>query len=147
MQHCTPPSRRSASLHCALEHAADVFPVFQYELGGTWLDDRHTGPWTQHDTARYLVKLGYDLYLMGHYDTRPVLLPVDPKAFDEASCYEGVVRKVPQGALRNEMLGVLLVDLEADPILLHRRSSVLQELPRPVHVVAHAPDLRMINFA
>jgi len=41
------------------------FPIFQYELGGTWADSRRTGPWTQFSLAFYLELLGYDIYIMG----------------------------------------------------------------------------------
>ena len=38
-----------------LETHRDTFPVFQYELGGTWKDARSSATnWTQADLAAYL---------------------------------------------------------------------------------------------
>ena len=49
-----------------LETNRQMFPLFQYELGGTWSDSRHdTGQWGQYGIAMYLKALGYALYLMG----------------------------------------------------------------------------------
>ena len=48
-----------------LEQNVDKFPMFQVELGGTWIDKRHSGNWTQGDLAEYLENLGYDLFLLG----------------------------------------------------------------------------------
>ena len=44
------------------------FPMFQYELGGTWAerDNRHgRDPWTQYTTAYWLESLDYDLFMVG----------------------------------------------------------------------------------
>lgn len=73
-----------------LETNAPKFPVFQYELGGTWADSRRTGPWTQFTMAFYLELLGYDLYLMGTVHGNAVLLRVGPEFFRYSSAnYEG----------------------------------------------------------
>ena len=48
-----------------LETNAAMFPVFQYELAGTWVDGRHATRWTQYDLALYLERLGYKLFLIG----------------------------------------------------------------------------------
>jgi FkbM family methyltransferase len=57
---------------------AERFPIFQYELGGTWADSRRTGPWTQFSLAFYLELLGYDIYIMGLIDGHPALLRTAP---------------------------------------------------------------------
>lgn len=67
-----------------LERHADMFPVFQYELGGTWTDARHTGNLNQTGTAEYLTRLGYRLYIMG---AGGKLMPVDVKFFEKAKCH------------------------------------------------------------
>jgi FkbM family methyltransferase len=64
-----------------LETNADRFPLFQYELGGTWADSRRSGPWTQFTTALYLEMNGYDVYLIGSKDGQPALLPTPPEFF------------------------------------------------------------------
>ena len=45
---------------------AKRFPLFQYELGGTWghHDPRHNNDWTQGRAAGYLQNAGYELYLV-----------------------------------------------------------------------------------
>jgi FkbM family methyltransferase len=46
-----------------------AFPLFQFELGGTWArrDKRNGGdPWSQIDAAVYLEDLGYELFLVGN---------------------------------------------------------------------------------
>ena len=48
-----------------LEQNVHKFPMFQVELGGTWVDGRHSTDWTQGDLAEYLENLGYDLFLLG----------------------------------------------------------------------------------
>ena len=48
-----------------LEGRRSAFPVMQYELGGTWADQRKVGHWTQGDAARYLEELGYEIYVIG----------------------------------------------------------------------------------
>lgn len=49
-----------------LESHAKRFPLFQYELGGTWghHDPRHGHDWTQERAASYLKDAGYELYLV-----------------------------------------------------------------------------------
>merc|ERR1719487_1247246 len=69
-----------------LEKLKTVFPVFQYELGGTWVDGRHAGSLTQEDTARYLQSLGYIVFLMGHDADKPLLAQMTPEAFTAAQC-------------------------------------------------------------
>lgn len=70
-----------------LEERAHTFPLFQYELGGTWADSRHATNWTQADAAAYLEGLGYTLYLMGERGSGsrggpgPVLMPVTHATF------------------------------------------------------------------
>jgi len=59
-----------------LEIHADAFPLFQYEVGSTWADERHSQEWTQEEMADYLNGLGYDLYQMGAIGASPRLLPV-----------------------------------------------------------------------
>lgn len=42
-----------------------TFPIFAFELGGTWMDDRNPSTWNQSGTAQFLTDLGYDLFLIG----------------------------------------------------------------------------------
>ena len=43
------------------------FSAFQFELGGTWLDSRHTmGSWSLQQTMRHLDECGYRVYLVGN---------------------------------------------------------------------------------
>ena len=51
------------------------FPCFQYELGGTWAreDNRHLrDKWGQLETAQYLERIGYKLFLVGADDWLPI---------------------------------------------------------------------------
>ena len=59
------------------------FPLFQYELGGSWVDSRHASNMSQADFAAYLTHLGYELYLIGEifFQETPVLLPILPEDF------------------------------------------------------------------
>jgi hypothetical protein len=59
-------------------------PVFCFELGGTWTDERRQGTWTQSDTATFLENLGYRLLLIGKDD----LLPVNAKFFNVSKMYD-----------------------------------------------------------
>lgn len=54
-----------------------AFPIFAYELGGTWVDSRNPSTWSQASTASYLINLGYRLFLIG----RSHLLPVTADFF------------------------------------------------------------------
>lgn len=56
------------------------FPVFIYELGGTWVDSRNPSTWSQASSAEYLINLGYRLFLIGSNS----LLPVNAKFFVES---------------------------------------------------------------
>ncbi|CAE7231361.1 slc35b2 [Symbiodinium sp. CCMP2592] len=69
-----------------LETNRQMFPLFQYELGGTWSDSRHdAGQWGQYGVAMYLKALGYALYLMGgdggQDPKKLILLHVEPEFF------------------------------------------------------------------
>jgi FkbM family methyltransferase len=97
----------------------DTFPVFQYELGGTWVDERHEGNMTQADAAEHfgydareahthlqalhmaaaqrLTGMGYRIYLMGHENGVPMLSPVTPKVFLDAKCVQENGRYFIQG--------------------------------------------------
>lgn len=57
------------------------FPLFQYELGGTWAenDNRHNDKWTQQTAARHLEDCGYQLFLIGTKEW----LSIDANFFDE----------------------------------------------------------------
>jgi len=81
-----------------LQRLRHTFPVFQYELGGTWVDGRHAGNMTQADAAGYLTGLGYRIYLMGHTNYGvPVLSPVSPSIFKDARCVQERGRYYIQG--------------------------------------------------
>ncbi len=83
------------------------FPIIQVELGGTWVDERHTAwNWRQGDLARYFVTLGYKIYLIGFLPNRkggkrkgrwleglPVLLPFHPNYFDDPWKLRGTKQK------------------------------------------------------
>lgn len=68
-----------------LESKRHIFPIFQYELGGTWTDSRHDeNQWGQYGIAMYLKALGYKLFLIGATlsgQEKPILLQVDPEFF------------------------------------------------------------------
>ena len=65
-----------------LESNRRNFPVFQFELGGTWTDSRHDeNQWGQYGIAMYLTALGYKLYLMGEKGDLPMLLRVEAEFF------------------------------------------------------------------
>ena len=78
-----------------LERNTAAFPMFQFELGGTWSDERHNGDWSMYETAQYLEALGYRIYLIGarHHRGRymeslakperyrPLLLPFNSTPF------------------------------------------------------------------
>jgi FkbM family methyltransferase len=70
------------------------FPLFQYELGGTWAerDARHgNDKWNQYLTAEHLLKCGYNLFLIGEKEW----LSIDASFFNEAD----------NPALQNESFG------------------------------------------
>ena len=64
-----------------LETNSARFPLFQYELGGTWADSRRAGSWTQFSTSFYLEALGYDIYLMGATGETGMLLRTPPEFY------------------------------------------------------------------
>lgn len=66
---------------------ATRFPLFQYELGGTWghHDPRHNNDWTQGRAAGYLQDAGYELYLVATTGW----LRVTPDFFPAASFLNG----------------------------------------------------------
>ena len=66
---------------------AKRFPLFQYELGGTWghHDPRHNNDWTQGRAAGYLQNAGYELYLVATTGW----LRVTPDFFPAASFLNG----------------------------------------------------------
>lgn len=107
-----------------LEKMKTTFPVFQYELGGTWGNDpRHTGTMTQEDAARYLESLGYSIFLMGEKDGEPLLAPMTPEAFAEArSCCEYKQNPVVHG----NALAVLREALPQRPWLKDAVSEMLK---------------------
>lgn len=52
------------------------FPMFQYELGGTWAerDNRHPkGSMNQYEIASFLINRGYKLFMMGDSALYPVM--------------------------------------------------------------------------
>jgi FkbM family methyltransferase len=58
------------------------FPLFQYELGGTWAekDTRHgNDKWNQYLTAKHLLKCGYNLFHIGEKEW----LSIDASFFSE----------------------------------------------------------------
>ena len=83
-----------------LERNTAAFPIFQFELGGTWSDERHNGDWSQYETAQYLEALGYRVYLIGakhHHGYyvekratpdryRPLLLSFNASQFRNTHC-------------------------------------------------------------
>lgn len=97
-----------------LEKLKTTFPVFQYELGGTWVDKRHAGPMTQADAAKYLESLGYSIFLMGaDASNNPVLARMTPEAFSEAKCVQEGGKFFVQG----NALAVLMDELPKKPWL------------------------------
>ena len=68
-----------------LESKRHVFPIFQFELGGTWTDSRHDeNQWGQYGVAMYLKALGYKLFMIGaslRGGEIPILLQVEPEFF------------------------------------------------------------------
>ena len=74
-----------------------AFPLFQYELGGTWVDSRHdTSMRGQYATALHLELLGYRVYLIGNHG----FMRVSPKFFrDGAILDEGYGHFVQGNAL------------------------------------------------
>ena len=70
-----------------LERNRHVFPVFQYELGNTWLRKNRATSWTEKDMAEYLEALSYRLFLIGSMRRaatgrdEPVLLPFNASAY------------------------------------------------------------------
>ena len=59
-------------------------PVFAFELGGSWTDERKQGTWSQTDAAKLLENLGYRLFLIGKED----LLPVNSNFFNVSKVYD-----------------------------------------------------------
>jgi FkbM family methyltransferase len=72
----------------ALETNALSFPVFQWELGVTWVDGRNDGKMTQLDMVRYLESLGYVHFLMGAELSREdaILVRTNAAFFEKAQC-------------------------------------------------------------
>jgi FkbM family methyltransferase len=106
-----------------LETNAAVFPVFQYELGGTWVDDRHATNWTQYDLAVYLERLGYKLFLIGMREDvakvdRTVLLSLTAASYrDTAWCQLG--KKHPHGLHYGDSADCCTLNLEGNMLAVH----------------------------
>jgi len=106
-----------------LEKLKTTFPVFQYELGGTWVDGRHAGNMTQEDAARYLESIGYSLFLMGvDAHGKPVLAQMTPEAFTAATCVEEGGKTFVQG----NALAVLMEELPKKPWLKSLISEMIE---------------------
>lgn len=63
-----------------LESMQHTFPIFAYELGGTWADSRNPSNWSQAHAAAYLERRGYDIFLIG----KTHLLQVDASFFEKS---------------------------------------------------------------
>jgi FkbM family methyltransferase len=73
-------------MHLERKENQRKFPLFQFELGGTWGegDNRHSGfneTWTLHIAAQKLDQWGYSLFLIGRADW----LTVTPDFFDPST--------------------------------------------------------------
>ena len=55
----------SVLLGMNLDHSPQRFPIFQYEIGSTWVSASSAGGWSEADAALYLESHGYRLYLLG----------------------------------------------------------------------------------
>ena len=43
-----------------------LFPLFQFEIGGTWVDERHADDaWTIQDTVKHVEDAGFEVYIIG----------------------------------------------------------------------------------
>jgi len=106
-----------------LETNAAMFPVFQYELAGTWVDDRHATRWTQYDLALYLERLGYKLFLIGMRENvakidRTVLLPLSAASYrDPAWCQLGKAH--PRGLHYGDSADCCTLNLEGNMLAVH----------------------------
>lgn len=106
-----------------LETNAAVFPVFQYELAGTWVDERHATNWTQYDLALYLERLGYKLFLIGMREDvakvdRTVLLPLTASSYrDTAWCQLGKTH--PRGLHYGDSADCCTLNLEGNMLAVH----------------------------
>ena len=106
-----------------LETNAAVFPVVQYELAGTWVDERHATNWTQYDLALYLERLGYKLFLIGMREDvakvdRTVLLPLTASSYrDTAWCQLG--KKHPRGLHYGDSADCCTLNLEGNMLAVH----------------------------
>jgi FkbM family methyltransferase len=71
-----------------LEQNAATFPIIQWELGQTWIDDRLDGNMTQTDMTAYLEGLGYTMFLMGvDLETEePLLMRVSEGFMKDTGC-------------------------------------------------------------
>jgi len=48
------------------EASQERFPMFQFELGGTWKDERHNNdPWSIQSTMKHIEDAGYEIYMIG----------------------------------------------------------------------------------
>lgn len=55
---------RGMELH--KEESQKLFPLFQFEVGGTWADERHgDDPWNIEDTVKHIEDAGYEVYMIG----------------------------------------------------------------------------------
>lgn len=71
---------------------AELFPVIQVELGGTWIDpDRSNMKMTQSEFVHYLSDFGYSVFLMGQLeeDKSGVLLPINDVIIRQACTHKG----------------------------------------------------------
>ena len=72
----------------SLETRSTTFPVFTFELGASWVNFKNSGNWTQRETASYLARLGYELFL--------VLLGLTPEQGDGGTTGQNF-QACPQG--------------------------------------------------
>ena len=82
----------------SLETRSAAFPVFTFELGASWINFKNSGNWTQQETASYLARLGYELFLVGSIGCgpsrctnmpgafKPALLPIKAHFFGAPDC-------------------------------------------------------------
>lgn len=78
------------------------FPLFQYELGGTWgrNDPRHgNDAWSQMDTAAHLESLGYLLFMCGAKDWLAVTSDFFEESDHNPAMYTGQFGPTVQGNL------------------------------------------------
>jgi len=104
------------------------FPMLQVELGGTWVDDRHTSIWRQGDMARYLSSIGYSIYLMGwdwEKTQQPCLLKIHPNIFDDGFFLRGDGQRDNRFYVQGNLLAIYH-EYVREPFRLSIQSSIDQ---------------------